>query len=176
MRQSAELYRKCADVNRALGRPVPATAESALRVEFANGSRVISLPGRDDGAIRGFSAPKLVIIDEASRVPDTLYFSIRPMLSVSRGRLLALSTPIGRRGWFYESYQSEERWNRVHVTADQIPRISKEFLGEELEALGEAWFRQEYYCEFRDLIGACFRQEDIDACLSDDVEPLFVGA
>jgi hypothetical protein len=176
MRQSAELYRKCTDVNRALGRPVAATAESALRVEFANGSRVISLPGRDDGSIRGFSAPKLVIIDEASRVPDALYFSVRPMLSISKGRLLTLSTPMGWRGWWYEAYQSKERWHRVHVTADQIPRITKEFLAEELEALGEAWFRQEYYCEFRDLIGACFRQEDIDACLSDDVQPLFVGA
>jgi hypothetical protein len=176
MRQSAELYRKTADVNKALGRPVPAVAESALRVEFQNGSRVVSLPGRDDGAIRGFSAPKLVIIDEASRVPDPLYFSVRPMLSISKGRLLTLSTPCGQRGWWYEAYTSQERWNRVHVTADQIPRITPEFLAEELEALGEAWFRQEYYCEFRDLIGACFRQEDIDACLSDEVEPLFIGA
>ncbi len=175
-RQSAELYRKTADVNRALGRPIPATGESAMRVEFANGSRIISLPGRDDGAIRGFSAPKLVIIDEASRVSDSLYYSIRPMLSVSRGRLLALSTPMGRRGWFYESYFSDERWNRVHVTADQIARITKEFLAEELAALGEAWYRQEYFCEFRDLIGSCFRTEDIEAALSDELEPFFVGA
>jgi hypothetical protein len=172
-RQSAELYRKCADANRAIGRPVPAVAESALRVEFANGSRIISLPGKDDGAIRGFSAPKLVIIDEASRVPDSLFFSIRPMLSVSRGKLLALSTPAGRRGWFWEAHRSEERWHRVRVTADQISRITPEFLADERASLGEAWYKQEYFCEFRDLIGSCFRQEDIDAALTATVAPLF---
>jgi hypothetical protein len=124
---------------------------------------------------RAFSAPKLVIIDEASRVPDQLYFSIRPMLSVSRGRLLALSTPMGRRGWFYEACRSAERWHRVHITADQCPRITSEFLTEELASLGEAWYRQEYFCEFRDLIGSCFRQEDIDAALTSTVAPLFAS-
>jgi hypothetical protein len=173
LRQSVELYRKCADVNKALGRPIPALTESALRVEFANGSRIVSLPGRDDGAIRGFSSPKLVVIDEASRVPDPLYFSIRPMLAVSRGRLLVLSTPMGRRGWFYQAYQSAERWRRVRVTADQISRITPEFLAEELAEIGERYFRQEYYCSFEDMVGAVFRQEDIDAAFDTDAQPLF---
>jgi hypothetical protein len=150
--------------------------ESALRVEFVNGSRIVSLPGKDDAAIRGFSSPKLVVVDEAARVPDTLYRSVRPMLAVSRGRLLALSTPMGKRGWFYEAYTGKERWERIRVTADMVPRITPEYLAEEREALGEDWYMQEYFCSFRDLIGACFRQEDIDACLSDDVQPLFVGA
>ena len=38
LRQSAELFRKCLDCYRALDRPVPPEAESALRLEIENGS------------------------------------------------------------------------------------------------------------------------------------------
>lgn len=175
LRQSAELYRKVADLWKVLGKPVAAEAESALRVEFVNGSRVISLPGKDDAAIRGFSSPRLVVIDEAARVPDALYLSCRPMLAVSQGRLLALSTPFGKRGWFFEAWHSQENWRRVKITAEQCPRIGAAFLAEERQALGDRWFAQEYLCSFEELIGAVFRQSDIDAALSDDVEPLCVG-
>jgi hypothetical protein len=175
-RQSQELYRKCADIYKALGKPVATTAESSLRVEFQNGSRILALPGRDDGVIRGFSAPKLVICDEAARIGDHIYRAIRPTLSVSRGALLALSTPMGRRGWFYDEFVGETKWTRIRITADMVGRISPEFLREEKESLGEEWYMQEYFCEFRDLLGACFRQADIDACLVDDVAPLFQGA
>jgi hypothetical protein len=175
LRQSAELYRKCADLYKTLGKPIDSTAESALRVEFANGSRIISLPGRDDAAIRGFSSPRLVVIDEVARVPDALYLSCRPMLAVSQGRLLALSTPFGKRGWFFEAWHSQENWRRVKITADQCPRIGADFLTEERQALGDRWFEQEYRCEFVDMVGAVFRSEDIDAAFNDDCKPLFGG-
>ena len=143
LRQSGELFRKVLGHFNALGRPVPVTGESALRVEFANGSRVVSLPG-DEGTIRGFSGVTLLIIDEAARVMDDLYFAVRPMLAVSRGRLVALSTPFGQRGWFYDAWQSNEAWERVRVTANECPRITEEFLAGERRTLGERWYRQEY--------------------------------
>ena len=40
-------------------------------------------------------------------------------------------------------------------------------------ALGNMWFRQEYMCEFADVIDAVFRMADIERALSDDVAPLF---
>lgn len=176
MRQSQELYRKCADGWKALGKPVPSVTESALRVEFVTGSRIISLPGKDDAAIRGFSKPSLVVIDEAARVSDQLYMSCRPMLAVSpNGRLLALSTPFGKRGWFYEAWYGTGEWQRVKVTANECQRISPEFLREEREALGERWFNQEYMCSFEDMIGAVFRSEDIDRAFDNSIEPLFGG-
>src|SRR4051812_245616 len=84
LRQSGELFRKVLDLYAALGRPVPMVSESALRMELANGSRVISLPGTE-GTVRGFSGVALLIIDEAARVADALYGAVRPMLAVSRG-------------------------------------------------------------------------------------------
>ena len=172
LRQSGELFRKVLGYFRALGKPLRVEAESALRIEFANGSRIVSLPG-DEATIRGFSGVNLLVIDEAARVDDSLYRAVRPMLAVSRGRLVALSTPCGQRGWFYEAWQSSEQWERVCVTADECPRITSEFLAAERRSLGERWFRQEYLCSFEDTIDAVFSAEDIRAAMSDEVKPLF---
>ena len=58
LRQSGEIFRKCLDVYRALGRPVDAEAETLLRLELVNGSRILSLPGTE-ATIRGFSEPSI---------------------------------------------------------------------------------------------------------------------
>jgi hypothetical protein len=177
LRQSGELYR--AHLRRlysALGRPVACVQETQLSLELANGSRIVSLPGQEE-TVRGYSGVRLLVIDEAARVPDSLYLSVRPMLAVSRGLLVALSTPFGRRGWFYQEWTSDSApWERVRVPASECPRISREFLLEERKALGEHWYSQEYALEFRDTIDSLYRQEDIDAAFQCDIQPLTLGA
>jgi hypothetical protein len=86
--------------------------------------------------------------------------------------MVALSTPFGKRGWFYEEWASERRWERVRVNADRCPRHTREFLAEEREAMGERWYRQEYETSFEDAIGAVFSDRDIEAAESGDVRPL----
>ena len=172
LRQSGELFRKVLDLFNALGRPVGVLTETALRLELSNGSRIISLPGTE-GTIRGFSGVAMLIIDEAARVADPLYFAVRPMLAVSRGRLVALSTPFGKRGWFHDAWFSTEPWERVQVMAEQCPRIRADFLAAERRSMGERWFNQEYRCSFEDCTDAVFSFADIQAALRDDVTPLF---
>jgi hypothetical protein len=171
MRQSGELFRKILDLFNALGRPAVVAAESALRLELANGSRVVSLPG-DESTIRGFSGVSLLIIDEAARVDNALYYSVRPILAVSRGRLVALSTPFGKRGWFHDEWHGAGRWERVKVTALECPRITSDFLAEERRAPGERWYKQEYLCSFEDTVDQVFAYDDIMAALSPDRKPL----
>jgi hypothetical protein len=72
---------------------------------LTNGSRIVSLPAGEE-TIRGFSAVSLLVIDEAARVSDDLYFAVRPMLATSGGSLVALSTPLGQRGFFFEAWES----------------------------------------------------------------------
>jgi len=168
-RQSQELFRKCLDVYRALDRPVPAEAENALSLELENGSRIVSLPGKEE-TIRGMSGVRLLIIDEASRVPDALYKSVRPMLAVSGGRLVVLSSPFGTRGFFWESWKKRANWDYYEVPATECPRISPEFLEEEKESQGEWWFLQEYMCQFMDAQTAAFRSEDIERIVSKEVD------
>ena len=55
------------------------TAESALCLELANGSRIVSLPG-DERTIRGYAGAALIVLDEAARVEDDLIAAVRPML------------------------------------------------------------------------------------------------
>ncbi len=176
LRQSGELFKdKVRRLYGAMGRPVACVQETQLSMELANGSRIVALPGEEE-TIRGYSGVRLLVIDEGARVPDALYYSVRPMLAVSRGLLVALSTPFGRRGWFYEEWRGANPWERVRVEAGDCPRITPEFLAEERAALGEHWYSQEYELEFRDVIDALFRQEDIDAALACDVAPLDLGA
>jgi hypothetical protein len=171
LRQSQELFRKVIATHKSL-QTIKATTESALRIEFENGSRIISLPGKEE-TVRGFSGVSLLIVDEASRVSDELYYSIRPMLAVSGGRLVCLSTPFGKRGFFFEEWQNGKNWERIKITANDCPRISEQFLEEERQALGSHWFRQEYLCEFLETQDQVFGYDLIASAFTSEVAPLF---
>ncbi|MHB8611197.1 MAG: terminase large subunit domain-containing protein [Candidatus Dormibacteraceae bacterium] len=172
-RQSQELFRTILQLYRSLGRPVPSESENQLSVVLENGSRVVALPA-DAITIRGYSAAKLLIIDEGAFVSDETIAAVRPMLAVSNGRMLAMSTPFGRRGWFYEASRSRE-WRVTKVLAEQCPRITKEFLEGERTGMGEWRYRQEYECEFVDVAGLMFRTDDIDAIFAGPGPELATG-
>jgi hypothetical protein len=154
-RQSRELFRKVMAGFKALGQPLGTRKCNDHELELSNGARVVALPGRE-GTIRSFSGVALLILDEAARVPDILYRSVRPMLAVSRGRLIALSTPFGRSGWFYDEWSGNGPWQRVQIPWTQCPRITPDFIAEETRALGQAWVDQEYNCLFTALEGLVF--------------------
>src|SRR5919112_6655021 len=149
LRQSQELFGKVLGFYRDLGRPVLAQAERKLSLELENESRIVTLPGTEK-TIRGFSGAALLIVDEASRVADELYFAVRPMLAVSGGSLMMLSTPYGKRGVFFEEWSQGEGWERYEVPARECPRISEAFLEEERSSLPPFIYRQEYECSFED--------------------------
>ncbi len=174
LRQSQELFRKLQDFYNALESDYlpTATEESALRMELSNGSRIIALPGKE-ATIRGFSGVSLLIIDEASRVEDALYQSVRPMLAVSGGRIILLSTPFGKRGFFHSEWTDGDGWQRTKITADLCPRIDKDWLERERAMIGDWWYLQEYFCEFVETNDQVFSYDDIQAAISSDVKPLF---
>ncbi len=166
--QAAELFRKLSDLYAATGGTVSPKAQSVLRLELENGSRVLTLPAKE-ASVRGYSGAALLVFDEASRVPESLYAAVRPILATSGGRLIAMSTPFGNRGWWYEAWRSAEPWDRYEVPADRCPRISPEFLEEERRNLGQWWFEQEYQCQFLDAETQAFRTEDVENAF-DDIE------
>jgi hypothetical protein len=158
-RQSGEFVRKAAGFARRLGVERKGDGDNEMSMVFPNGSRIVGLPG-SEATIRGFSAVTLLMVDEAARVSDELYKSIRPMLAVSEGALWLMSTPFGKRGFFWETWErGGAEWERVRVTAYECPRIGKAFLEEERRNLGERWFRQEYLCEFVDSVSGVFDRD-----------------
>jgi len=172
-RQSQECYRKIRDFYNTLSAVPEVVQESALKLELANGSRVQVLPGRESN-VRGFSAVSVLIVDEAARVEDSLYQAVRPMLAVSGGRLVLLSTPFGSRGFFWSEWtEGGPDWKRVKIAADMCPRIPTEWLEKERQRIGDWWFSQEYQCRFVDSLEAVFSSADIEAAITSEVKTLW---
>lgn len=147
LRQSVELFRKVLDHIGAMPRRPRLAEESKQSLRLDNGSRIVSLPS-SEGTIRGYSAVSLICEDEAAFVDDDLNRAIRPMLAVSGGQLILMSTPNGRRGHFFEAWErGGDAWDRISVKAWDIPRISRDFLEAERRSMGLG-FAQEYEGEF----------------------------
>jgi hypothetical protein len=170
-RQSGEFLDKTARMVRRLGMKARGDGKNDLSLLLENGARIVGLPGVE-GTVRGFSGVRLLVVDEAARVPDEVYKALRPMLAASGGDLWLLSTPWGKQGFFYETWaKGSDEWERISVPATECARISKGFLEEERAEMGNAWFKQEYMCEFADNSREMFASEKVREALG-DVEPL----
>lgn len=90
----------------------------------------------------------------------------------SGGALLALTTPFGAKGWFYEAWISRDNYERFKVTAEQCPRISAEYLESEKRALGYWLYQQEFGCVFTDATSAAFDSDAIRRAINPDIRPL----
>ena len=171
-RQSAELFAKVSGFLSRMDAPPALDKDNSLSCKLANGSRIISLPG-DGDTIRGFSAATLVIEDEAAFVNDSLYQAVRPMLAVSGGRLILMSTPHGKQGHFWHAWENGgDAWHRESITAYQVPRIPADYLVQERREIGDWWFAQEYECQFVDKMDQLFSTASIQAAISPDLKPL----
>lgn len=177
----------------------PLKHDAVYEKEFENGSRIVALPG-SERAVRGYSGPKMILIDEASRVDENTYRAVRPMMTGTDTELILMSTPFGQRGFFHDAWVSDnvlwrkimvkapariregrilqpvaedvykEHYRRQHIHAYYSPRHTEEFLKEEYENLGDHWFRQEYLVEFVDNEGTLFYTDDIDRAIRDDID------
>lgn len=170
-RQSKEVLRCVSQYYLALfGIPVRSDAITALKMELPNGSRIIALPGSAEKTIRVYAGVTLLLVDEAARVPDELFHSVTPMLATSGGRMVCATTPWFKRGYFFQQWQNGgDAWRRVKVTADDCPRISREFLAREKKSKPHHWYQQEYYCKWGSAAAALFDPDVCDALLTDEV-------
>jgi hypothetical protein len=171
-RQSAELVIKARTMLGRLGIRPRGDGSSGVSAMLPNGSRIVALPGVE-GNIRGYSAVSLLLIDEASMVQRAMYMALRPMLAVGGGDLWLMSTPRGKQGFFYETWEhGGDEWFRMSVPATECPRISKAHLEEERRAMGSQIFEQEYMCGFVENGAALFGRHVVEAAIDDDLEPL----
>lgn len=175
-RQAREMFRKVRESVKAYIK----NASSALTfvedqktsLEMSNGGRVVALPAKGEN-IRGFTNPRVIVIDEAAFVADEDYRAIRPMLSHG-ARLIVMSTPFGERGWFWETWTGKSKlWARYSVEADACSHITREFLADELASIGPWWFDQEYRCRFLNTISGFFNMDKVREGLEAGLRPLF---
>jgi len=169
--QSAELMLKFDEFRGAVELPSDyLSTDTKLAVRFSNGNRFIARPGSEKSS-RSFSAVTLLLEDEAARVPDPLYSSVRPMLAVSNGRHILMSTPFGKQNHFFKIWDEQrDIWEWYEIPAEMCPRISKQFLEEEKRI--NLWFEQEYHCAFLDAEGSVFSSDLFKSLANPSVTPL----
>ena len=170
-RQSAETLRKVAEFLEKAGLPVlKSDRVNQHSIVLPNGSRIIALPS-SESKLRGFSAVSLLVIDEAARVEDPLYYALRPALAVSAGDIVCVTTPLGKRGFYYREYAFNKDWVKYTIPASQCPRISNAFLDEE-RRLGDEYFSQEYECQFVESGRFLLNDADCGRLFTTDIQPL----
>ena len=174
--QSLEMFKRMSNYYKEVSYAPRATEDTSHSLKLANGSRIIALSGQQPDSLRGYAGVSLLIIDEASRVLEETYDVVRPTLAVSSGRVILLSTPHGKKGFFFDAWMAAtdtfrdnlEGWESASVTAEEVVRIKPSFLEQEKKKFPEWFFRQEYFCEFMDNISNIFRSvheafEHVDA-------------
>lgn len=171
-RQAKLLFQKAARLYEQAGHPLPAHSHRRTGLELANGSIIEALPAVER-TTRGYSVD-LLIVDEAAAVLDPDYHGILPALIATQGEQVLLSTPRGRRGFFWELWHSDDDWQRVMVRSDEVGRIRPEDLEVFRATMPDQFFQQEFYCEWLDTEGSLFSYDDIEAALvaGHDVEAL----
>ena len=173
--QSAEMVMKARGMCRDMNVRVKGDGTGRPSVVLKNGSRILGLPGKA-ASTRGPSSVSMLILDEASRMEDSLYLALLPTLAVGEGELWLLSTPCGRRGFFYEAWAlGGEEWERHWVPATECPRISAAFLEKQRRKMPPQWFQQEFMGEFVDNGTEVFDRGLVEAAFREDVADLGVG-
>jgi hypothetical protein len=171
-RQSGIWMQRAAEMLGRLGIAKRGDGYNRLSLALPNGSRIVGLPDAEE-KVRGFAGLSMLVIDEAAPVSEEMYTSVWPMLAVSGGDFWMMSTPYGKRGFFYEEWEhGGDKWMRVRVPATGCKRIPKEFLEEQRSIHSVDKFRQEYLCEFVGKGIGAFDRDLIEEALSDEVEPL----
>lgn len=169
-RQSLNLFRKVKEAIRIDPEPIQAIKETQTEMELANGSRVIALPGKDE-TIRSFGGVTELIIDEAAYVPDQIFHAVRPFVATSGGRIVLLSTPGPKQGFFWRMWNSEG-WEKYRVAAYDCPRIPGDEVDDARSSMPEWAWEREYLAEFTDPEDALLSEVDIQAMLDAHVAPL----
>jgi hypothetical protein len=171
-KQSAELVRTC--VQMLAKREIRTVRDGVHPVSavLPNGSRIVGLPG-NEATSRGLASVSLLLIDEASRVPDAIYHAVRPMVVIAQGDIWLMSTPWGAQGFFYEAWEhGGPDWARFSVMATECPRIPAEWLEKERQQMTSGVFRREFMAEFTQDDLSAFDAEVVEEAMDEHAAPM----
>lgn len=138
-------------------------------LRLTNGSIIHCLPtGLSGYGIRGYTID-LLIADEAAFIPEEVWTAVTPMLAITKGNIVLLSTPFGKGGYFYRCF-SDDSFTGFHVSSEECPRKNQEFLDREKARMTKAQYAQEYLGEFVDELMQFFSSELIASCMKSPEE------
>ena len=169
------------------------------KIVLKNGSQILSRPvGQTGDAVRGFTG-NVLYINEASRMPESVFTAAKPILLTTGGDIWMDSTPFGKKGYFYESwlnkhdrfkvfYMSSEEVIQERPISDSWTKKQREegiqMLKEEKADMGVLAYSQEYLGLFMEdlrrlctpewiskvcILGRCSRRDHIQHFLGLDI-------
>ena len=172
-RQSGHIMTRSREFAQQLGLTLGAPPPGCDGYKLPNGSKIISLPDNNT-TVRGFSAPRLIIVDEAAFASDELITALRPMLAVSDGRMMLLTTPNGQSGYFYEKWHEQnDEVHKILCRADQCTRIDAKTLAGFRASMTTAEYAQEFDCQFQAEGTEGIPRETFRKNISSDIKPMF---
>ncbi len=140
---------------------------SKTELELDTGSRIISLPD-SISTILGYSADVIYIDEAAHFKDDSIYYrAVKPMLIRTGGNLWLISTPLGKRGFFWECFSNWKSAFVSQIKSEQCPSINKRDLEKDRNEMDELTFRQEYNAEFLEEKTAYFPYSLILPCVQE---------
>lgn len=149
-----------------MGRDRPTKSQIRLK----NGSIIRCLPtGLTGHGIRGYTI-NLLIADEAAFIPEEVWTAVTPMIAITRGKMILLSTPFGREGYFYRCF-SDDTFTQFHVSSEDCPRADMNFLKQEKKRMTKLQYAQEYLGMFVDELRQWFSDELIKKVMSLERNP-----
>lgn len=127
-------------------------------IHLTNGSKIMCYAaGKFGQGVRGHTVTDLVV-DEAPPMDREVFIAISPMLSVTGGTMDLSGTPKGKQGYFFDC-SKKKSFTKFHITAEQCPRHSKEFLEEEKNTMSKLEYAQEYLAMFLEDVQRMFTDE-----------------
>ncbi len=149
-------------------------------IRLKNGSSILARPvGNTGDAVRGFNG-HILIIDEGSRFPELAFTAATPVLLTTGGKMWICSTPHGKQGYFYKSWQNKHgRFKIWNLTSEEVIRDRKlssswseqqrtealEYLEQERKDKSALEFGQEYEGKFIDDLRQLFPDKLIQECM-----------
>lgn len=133
------------------------------KLTLANGSSIeFRSTSKEDGLVG--EGVHFLVVDEAAMVPERSWKKeLRPTLSDTLGKMLAISTPKGR-NWFHDYYQRGQSEDPDHADIESWkaptydnPHIKDSEVKSAKAELPERIFEQEYLAVFVDDAGGVFR-------------------
>jgi hypothetical protein len=121
--------------------------ENEGEVALSNGSNIVAVPQNPDG-IRCLTCA-CVVADEAARCSPEVWPALFPMISVSRGLAILLSTPAGRENLFGQLDRDRpSHWHFTKVTVAANPRMPEAELQSQRRVFGSARFHPQVLVDY----------------------------
>jgi len=151
--------------------PTILESKNGLKIKLKNGTEIEALPSNSD-AIRGDTKIKAIFVDEAAHFnlqdDSVVLNAIEPLVFTNNADLFLVSTPNGRRGFFYDLWMSENEYHKKQWDYTcaagfiyDLDKIQQELQRKDVDV------DQEYRCQFTStrtsIFGSDFTTEDYEA-------------